>query len=256
MTYGRTGHTAWQLYSTEPRIALLHGFADSADCWRPLVPALSAHGGVLAVDARGHGRSTLPDGPVGPVPQAADVAAVLDNVVRPQPVVVIGHSMGAITAAALAASRPDLVAALILEDPPPRLRASGLPAWLAKARALPLEDCVAHARAANPTWPEDELPMWAQSKHDFDPRYCDRPAAQRPTLLELVGRITCPTLLLRGEPELGGLVDDATAADLVASAGGPLQDVRVDGVGHNIRREARAEYLRQVLTHITRLELG
>lgn len=241
-----TGKIAWWLVGAHPDLVLLHGFSDDADCWAPLLPDLAAFGGVLAVDARGHGASSLPPGPVGSAPQAADVAAVLDPLTT-RPVVLLGHSMGAVTAARLAADRPDLVAALVLEDPPPDAYADsavrGVPDWLTAARALPQPERIAACRRDNPRWPEDELVPWAASKAAIDLGYCLRPTAPSPKLAAILADVACPVLLIHGAPRLGGMVTPADAAEMRRACGERLTVVELGATGHNCRREARAAYL-------------
>ena len=89
--YSATGQTVWWMAGSSPDVVLLHGFSDDADCWIPVLPELAGLGGVLAVDARGHGASPLPAGPVGPAPQASDTAAVLEALRPARPAVLIGH---------------------------------------------------------------------------------------------------------------------------------------------------------------------
>src|SRR5215211_2564853 len=90
-------------------IVLLHGFSDSGECWYPLVPHLAGRGSMALPDARGHGHSGVPDEPVDMEALAGDAAAVVRSLGRPA--ILIGHSMGADTAAYLAARQPDLVVA-------------------------------------------------------------------------------------------------------------------------------------------------
>jgi 3-oxoadipate enol-lactonase len=70
---------------------------------------------VLALDARGHGRSSWDGAPFTVAEMAADAAAVLDELGL-RGVGVLGMSMGGCTAQALALHRPDLVGALVLAD--------------------------------------------------------------------------------------------------------------------------------------------
>lgn len=93
-----------------PPILLLHGLMGRARTWAPVARWLTAHGHVLAPDARGHGGSPA-RGPWTVEAMAGDAARVLTG-----PGVVIGHSMGGLHGIALAAVRPDLVRALIVED--------------------------------------------------------------------------------------------------------------------------------------------
>jgi lipase len=81
------------------------GIAERVDGRRPLI----------AFDLRGRGDSDKPDGPYGMEQHARDVAAAM-RALGLGPSVVIGHSMGAYVAAALAADAPELVAGVLLLD--------------------------------------------------------------------------------------------------------------------------------------------
>lgn len=250
LPYRATGPIAWWMAGTAPDVVLLHGFSDDADCWAPLLPDLNGLGGVLAVDARGHGASALPAGPVGPEPQATDTQAVLESLRPSRPVTLIGHSMGAVTAAHLAARRPDLVAALVLEDPPPDAygdqRARGVPDWLAAARALPEAARIEACRRENPLWPADELPAWARAKDRLDLEYCHRPTAQAPPLALTLAAVACPVLLLHGAPQLGGMCGADDVAAMHKACAGPFSTAAFSEAGHTPRREKRDSYLSAV----------
>jgi pimeloyl-ACP methyl ester carboxylesterase len=80
-----------------PALVLLHGFADSADTWRPLLERLGTAGRrAIAIDLPGFGAS--PDVRPGPVlPQFESVvAAAVEQVAaeRSEPVALVGNSMG------------------------------------------------------------------------------------------------------------------------------------------------------------------
>jgi pimeloyl-ACP methyl ester carboxylesterase len=45
--------------AVEP-VVLLHGFSDNANTWRRIVPPLAERYRVIALDLRGHGRSSRP----------------------------------------------------------------------------------------------------------------------------------------------------------------------------------------------------
>ena len=90
-------------------VVFLHGLGASSRFWAPLARSGSGYSGI-APDLLGFGRSPKP-------PDAAyDIAAhcemLLPNV--PDGTVIVGHSAGAILAAAIAAARPANVAALFL----------------------------------------------------------------------------------------------------------------------------------------------
>ncbi|MBA3905788.1 MAG: alpha/beta hydrolase [Pseudonocardiales bacterium] len=93
-------------------LLLLHGLMGRATTWWPVARRLAAHGRVVGLDARGHGRSQA-RGPWTTQRLAADVTELLDGL---GPSVVIGHSMGALHGLVAAAERPELVRALVVED--------------------------------------------------------------------------------------------------------------------------------------------
>src|ERR1700730_4546977 len=74
-------------------VLLVHGFtADSSD-WIWQIPHLASAYRVIAVDLRGHGRSSAPPDGYGPVSLAEDLAGLIDYLGVGQ-VVAIGHSLG------------------------------------------------------------------------------------------------------------------------------------------------------------------
>lgn len=100
------------------RVALLlHGWACDSHDWSWLIPDLLQQGfRVIALDHRGHGRSTAPAGGYTPRQMAADAASLLDAIAISE-ALVVGHSMGTIVASVLSIDRPDLVSGLVLVDP-------------------------------------------------------------------------------------------------------------------------------------------
>src|SRR5262245_42606121 len=108
--YTRTG-------GEHPPIVLAHGFSDDGLCWTPVAKVLESEYDIIMVDARGHGRSAAPEQGYGSAEHAADLAGVIRALGLKRPAV-LGHSMGAATSLVLAGSYPDLVGAILLEDPP------------------------------------------------------------------------------------------------------------------------------------------
>ncbi|MFS0894378.1 alpha/beta fold hydrolase [Microbacterium sp. 179-I 3D3 NHS] len=92
----------------------VHGITANGRSWDAVVAHIPERR-ILAPDLRGRGRSNDLPGPYGLRTHAADLAALLDADGAGARTV-LGHSMGAFAAVALAAARPDLVDRLVLVD--------------------------------------------------------------------------------------------------------------------------------------------
>lgn len=99
-----------------PPVLFLHGIVSCADTWNWALPDLVDTHRVLRLEFRGHGDSDRAPGTYGFTNCVADAIAVLVQVVG-GPALLVGHSLGGGTAAAVAQMRPDLVTAVLLEDP-------------------------------------------------------------------------------------------------------------------------------------------
>jgi aminoacrylate hydrolase len=97
-----------------PPILLVSGLGGTAGFWAPVQSRLAAHFRVASYDQPGCGICPPQDGPVTIDSLAQDAAAVSRRVFGDRPATVIGHSTGGAIAQALAATRPDLVARLVL----------------------------------------------------------------------------------------------------------------------------------------------
>ena len=98
-------------------MVLLHGLTAQKLSWYALFPDLTKHWHVYAPDLRGHGNSDrAPDNQYHNIDYARDVIACLQHI--GEPVVLIGHSLGAMTAIVATAQYPEGVRALVLLDPP------------------------------------------------------------------------------------------------------------------------------------------
>lgn len=233
----------------KPPVVLLHGFTDSGLCWRRLATDLAADYDLVMTDAVGHGKS---GGPERGFRQRAvsDVLAVIDALRLDRPAL-IGHSMGAATAAGVAAAAPERIRAAVLEDPGWRdtpapatggegsRAALGSPAWVAWNRAykaMTPEERRNRAAEERPAWPETDLPDWAEAKAQFNLAILDHQDEPRPPWREVVAQITCPVLLITADPERGAIVTPETAAE-AARLWRTGRIVHISGAGHNIRRE-------------------
>ncbi|HEX6738455.1 MAG TPA: alpha/beta hydrolase [Vicinamibacteria bacterium] len=254
---GRTVHYYRAGPRGTPPVVLLHGFTNNGLTWTPLARDLQQDYDLVALDAAGHGRSDGPGPDPAPDQLRDDVVAAITMLALERPAL-IGHSMGAGTAAAVAAQSGDRIRCAVLEDPgwrdadapPARPGAVGSPEWLELIRTLPTlppEERRALARRANPTWSEEDRALWVDARVQFDLRLLDgmrrRPAAD---WRDLARRIACPVLLVTADPDRGAIVAPAAARE----AAGLLragQVVRIEGAGHNIRRDQYAAFRDAVL---------
>lgn len=101
-----------------PDIVFLHATGFNARTYRTMLAPLGDRFHVLALDARGHGKSTMPARLFGYTSwrrHRDDVIAVLEHFTAP--VTLAGHSMGATVSLLVAGHRTDLVCGLALIDP-------------------------------------------------------------------------------------------------------------------------------------------
>lgn len=251
--YTRTG-------GAHPALVLAHGFSDDGLCWSSLAGALEADWDVVMVDARGHGRSELPEdgSETGPIAQADDLAAAISALGLEKPCVV-GHSMGAITALVLAARYPALPRAVALEDPPTWWNAplstlafdeswkANVRAWLTGTKTAPRDQVLARVRAESPNWPEVDLEPWAESKVRFNLAFLDRPRPVDIDWSATLAQIRAPILLITSDPAKGGIVgpDDVERLRRLVPH---LVVTRIPDAGHSIHRDQSAAFL-AAITH-------
>jgi pimeloyl-ACP methyl ester carboxylesterase len=99
-----------------PQVLLLHGFGDNALVWDHFASTFDNSSCRLAVDLRGHGRSDWdPTGRYAHADFVADVVHVLEELC-PEPVVLVGHSLGAQIAIDVAVVRRLRTRAVVLVD--------------------------------------------------------------------------------------------------------------------------------------------
>ena len=94
-------------------VVLLAGLGDAHDAWAAQIEAFSQRFRVTAIDNRGVGQSSLPEGEFSVAAMAADAAGLLDALGIAS-AHVAGFSMGGAIAQELALARPELVRSLLL----------------------------------------------------------------------------------------------------------------------------------------------
>ncbi len=225
-----------------PPLVLAHGLGDSGRCWWRVAAALEDDADLIMIDARHHGRSSSPAMSASSLTD--DLAVVVDALALDRPAF-MGHSVGARTVAQFAATHPGRADRLVLIDPPwtadretnGEVRASereAIRGWLGSFAGMSDADLAQLGRQQHPNWPDAEYDTWIESKRQVQPEAADD--------LSTIGwgsvvtAIDCPTLLVHGESERGGIVTDEVARRIV-DVNDRVTCVRLDGTGHNIHRE-------------------
>ena len=219
-----------------PTILLVHGVTEAGTSWPDLVARWQDRWHLLAVDLRGHGSSprfTPDEISRSPEVLVADVIAVLEA--QPQPVIVVGHSLGGFLTLRAALARPDLVRAIVLEDPAKPSGAAPDPAFVAMnegfldAMADPDAE-IARMRRETP-WSMEEIEAWAACKGDVDRAYIhdglflgDHDWEEQFRSLAVPGLLVLP-------PEA------PMAPDLTQVDNPQLRTVVIPGTGHCVRRD-------------------
>ncbi len=256
-----------------PVLLLLHGVTRCGKDWEPLLPGLTDAWRVIAFDQRGHGGSERADSYL--------VTGFVDDVVRwmrdefVEPLIVFGHSLGAMVAAAVAAELPQLVRGIVLEDPPFHTMGNriGGSAWQTQfigmreaarrgGTVVAITDALAEIRIPvngggfkrlGELRDRSSLNWSAQCLGQIDPELLT-PVIEGRWLAgydvsDILASIHCPTLLLQGDPTVGGALTDADADGAVAALSS-CQHVRFSGCGHQLHRDRPQEVL-QALREFT-----
>jgi pimeloyl-ACP methyl ester carboxylesterase len=248
----------------DPRVVFLHGGGQNAHTWDTVIVGLGVP--ALAVDLPGHGRSAWrEDGDYGPRRNAVAVAPLLREL-APTADLVVGMSLGGLTAIRLAATEPGLVRRLVLVDVTPSAperhtemtdAQKGTVALVQGDRTFPsfeamLEVTIAAAPHRDPkslrrgvfhnskqlddgtwTWRYDSIRTGA----GFDNLWDDVPA------------LTMPTTLVRGANSF--FVNDDDADAFARSAPGFRQTHVVPDSGHSVQSDQPAALVAILRTELT-----
>ncbi len=99
-----------------PPLVLLHGVTRRGMDFLPILPTLTTRWQVFTVDQRGHGESGRTNSYLT-ADYVRDAVELVGGEFS-EPVVLFGHSLGAMVACGVAAEIPEAVRAVVLEDPP------------------------------------------------------------------------------------------------------------------------------------------
>lgn len=248
---------------TGPSLLCLHGVTRCWKDWLTVAPLLSNRWRMYCLDFRGHGASAPTPGRYLVRDYVEDARAVLKSIIG-EPTVVLGHSLGAMVAAAVADGKSVPVLGVVLEDPPfdtlsgrifqtPFLsQFTGVQEILRETRKVPevarrLADLVLSNPLTGQTYRLGDTRDPATIRFNawclvnMDPETLAPVVAGR--WLEgfdvdsVIAAVACPTLLMQGEARVGSMLTDEDAHRLVATVPDVVH-VRFPGVGHQIHAMA------------------
>lgn len=250
-----------------PLLLLVHGGADHCRSWDTVARALGTHFHIVAPDLRGHGDSAWA---TGSSYSLSDYVYDLHGLVRhlgAERMTLVGHSMGGMISLMFTGSFPEIVTRLVVLDgmtmDPNRAAKpihEAMNQWVAQLDAIAahqergyekVEDAAARMRQLNPRLSVDQSMHLARhgTKRDaggrlvwkFD-RYQPARAPYRLSPQDhtaLWARITCPTLLVRGDESF--LPDPETNGSLQYFQN--AQARRIAGAGHWLQHDKPDEVL-------------
>ncbi len=244
--YLRTG-------GSRPPIILLHGLLGSGACWTPIARKLDLD--VVMPDARGHGGSSAPPDGYRYDELANDVIGLIANLGLSQPIL-LGHSMGGMTAAVVA-SRSTSLRALVLVDPTflsaerqREVYASDVAAQHERLLGLDRAELVAQARARHPHRPVEIVELQVEARLQTSVAAFEILAPPNPDYRELVRALTVPTLLVIGDDPVVTL---AMAAEL-REINPLVRVVQIANAGHGLPFEQPDRLAEVVMSFVTELE--
>lgn len=228
--YLRTG-------GNKPPVVLLHGLMTNGACWTPLARTLEEDYDVVMPDARGHGRSNAPDQGYSYDHLAADVLSLIEALGLATPVL-IGHSMGGMTAAVVASRSPHRLQGLILAEPtfltPQRQREvyeSDVANQHRQILNRPKEDFLAETRIRHSRRSPELVELLAQARFETSIHAFEVLTPPNPDYTNLIRNLGIPSLLVIGGTN--AVISPGMAAKL-AKLNRCLEVTQIAEAGHGI----------------------
>lgn len=239
-------------------IVAFHGVTDSAASLADIAAHFQNRWRVVLVDSLGHGLSErfapaeLDDPFAAAVREASEMVTQIAERSFGRAVILLGHSMGGAIAAEVAVRHPDLIRALILEDPalltPQQLQQYQVEAADLVARQAEVSENlgteIAKLQAAYPHWSPQEVAGWAQAKAQSDRKFLACGVVGKAGR-DLISQIPVPTLLLTGDGA-GVLWGESGLAEAAGVKNQFLRTELIPNASHTVRRDAPREFFTAV----------
>ena len=234
------------------RVTLLHGVGSHLQAWDDVAASLRDRFTLLRYDLRGHGKSGKPPGPYNLDDYVADLAALLDA----QPVdrtTLVGFSFGGMIAPAFTVRHPERVRALGIVSAVAGRTPEQRAAVVKRADELGRGGASMTVGAAIERW---FTPEFRAQNPDIIERQIQRVLGNDPggyaaayrvfaesDLIDDLGKISCPTLVMTGDHDTGSTPTMAMAIH-ERIAGSRL--VILPRYRHSLLIEATSDVLREL----------
>lgn len=274
--------------SPGPALILLHGIPGRWQGFLPIMPDLAFRYHLYALDLRGQGKSGRTAGEYHSRLYGKDILSFLTHEFE-EPVIVFGMSAGGLVALDVAAQAPGRVKAVIVGDSP--IDFVQLKTWMkseefmelfsafrdlagSEKPLLQISNELAEIKvnipgelepiryADQPGMDALELRQFAKTLSMLDPGVLDYHAEGRADeflagfdLDEMLPNITCPVLLVQGNPNLGGMMTDESV-DFALAELPDATHVLIERAGHDLLMNTWKErsLLRVIFTFLDTLE--
>ena len=230
INYTRTG-------GNKPPIILLHGLMTNGLCWKNLADALEKEYDIILPDARGHGKSSAPEHGYFYEDHAKDVVGLI-KALSISPPIVIGHSMGGMTAALLASRYPKILRGLILADPTFLSPIVQHEVWESDAAEqhrrilkMSLEKVIEEAHTRHPNRSSEIIELMAIARLQTSMNAFEVLTPPNPDYKQLVRTIEVPSLLIFGDKG----VATPEAAEEIQHLNPNFQIEQIQNAGHGLQ---------------------
>lgn len=245
--YTRTG-------GKKPSIILLHGLVANGMCWKNIAQPLSYNFDVIMPDARGHGKSSTPICGYTYENLANDVIHFITAINLPE-TVLLGHSMGGMTAA-LAASQSPSVRAVILAEPTFLSPAKQFEVWNSnvieqhkKLLEMSLDELISDKNKAHPYRSRESNELLAKARLQTSINAFQILKPPYPDYKSVVKKLKCPCLLLYGD---NGIIDSDTANNL-CKLNSFIKTFEIKNAGHGIYLDQPLQFVNSIIKFLTDL---
>jgi pimeloyl-ACP methyl ester carboxylesterase len=200
---------------------------------------------VIMPDARGHGQSSKPDAGYRYEDHANDIVGLIETLGLASPVV-LGHSMGGMTAALVACRMQRRLRGVILADPPflsaevqQEVYESDVAQQHQQLLNKSLDELLADARRKQAHRSLDILKLLTNARHQTSIHAFQVLTPPYPEYKQLICAIDIPSLLVMGET---GVISPSTAEEL-RSLNPRLHIEKIAGVGHGLHYDRPKQFV-------------